>query len=223
LSDLPLERAQEAIRKGETEQARRILVAFIEKQPKSAAGWRLLSQCVEKESEAIFCLERALKLDPGDEQARLALARLHGRRQPASAVSSQPGHPGDTQPMQVVAPDLQASREKPPPTTLQTKIPEKSRSMPWKDGEEEAERRTIQRPRNWPLAFGFALVALVLLLAIAGPSLAPRDPLEEHNIFQIQGQWHIPPLDPLTPATPSAPTTSAAISPPACCGPSAPP
>ncbi|HEX9615785.1 MAG TPA: PQQ-binding-like beta-propeller repeat protein [Anaerolineales bacterium] len=201
MSTHPLERAKEAIQQGDTALARRILVAFLEKQPASAAGWRLLAQCVEKESETIFCLERALKLDPGDEQTRRALTRLHGQRGSGSAGAPQVEKPSaTTQPVRVAAPAREFSQEE--QLAEGAKKPGKGEPLPLKNGIGDTPLNPYKTLRNWPLALGLVLVALVLLLAIAGPSLAPRDPLEEHNIFQIEGQWQIPPLNPLTPGYP---------------------
>jgi peptide/nickel transport system permease protein len=39
---------------------------------------------------------------------------------------------------------------------------------------------------------------LVIFIAIAGPSLAPRDPTEENVIIQVGDEWHVPPFDALT-------------------------
>jgi peptide/nickel transport system permease protein len=158
-----IERANAALHRGEKARARKILVAFLEQQPKNAAGWYLLAQCVEKESETIFCLERVLILDPDHEGARQALSRLHRK----------PGH------------GKAGERKIEPPGS--------------KNGPEEPDAAPQKVTRNWLLALGLVLVAMILFLAIAGPSLAPRDPLEEKNIFQFEGEWKIPPLNPLTP------------------------
>lgn len=54
---------------------------------------------------------------------------------------------------------------------------------------------STSKRRNWPLIVGVLLVAVILFLGIIGPKIAPRDPLEENNIIQIDGKWHIPPFD----------------------------
>jgi peptide/nickel transport system permease protein len=58
------------------------------------------------------------------------------------------------------------------------------------------------RKRNWPLILGLALVAFVLLLAVAGPSLAPKDPREQKLIIQVNGEWRTPPYPAFTPGYP---------------------
>jgi ABC-type dipeptide/oligopeptide/nickel transport system permease subunit len=60
--------------------------------------------------------------------------------------------------------------------------------------------RILHRRRfkiNWPLLLGILLIGGVVYLAINGPSLAPRDPLEENLIIrdEADGEWHIPPFE----------------------------
>jgi ABC-type dipeptide/oligopeptide/nickel transport system permease subunit len=57
----------------------------------------------------------------------------------------------------------------------------------------------VRSPRikiNWTLSIGILLIAGVACLAIAGPSIAPRDPLQENRILrdELTGEWHIPPF-----------------------------
>jgi ABC-type dipeptide/oligopeptide/nickel transport system permease subunit len=60
---------------------------------------------------------------------------------------------------------------------------------------DEMERRHAPRKHiNWSLLLGSLIVFLVLLLAFIGPSIAPRDPMEENVILQIDGKWLIPPF-----------------------------
>lgn len=67
------------------------------------------------------------------------------------------------------------------------------------------DENTMTPPRrgvNWPLGVGLALVLLVMFLAIAGPALAPRDPLAENLVIQVEGKWLIPPYPIFTPGFP---------------------
>lgn len=57
----------------------------------------------------------------------------------------------------------------------------------------------METPRpsiNWPLRLGSILVGLLMLLAIVGPTLAPRDPLERTLIAEIDGQIRGTPFPP---------------------------
>jgi peptide/nickel transport system permease protein len=52
--------------------------------------------------------------------------------------------------------------------------------------------------RNWHLLIGCLVVLLVAAIAIVGPFLAPKDPLEEHTIIQIGDDWEVPPFPAFT-------------------------
>ena len=47
---------------------------------------------------------------------------------------------------------------------------------------------------NWPLVVGAILVALVVLVAVAGPWLAPQDPMARTSVLNIGGEWVGPPF-----------------------------
>ena len=67
----------------------------------------------------------------------------------------------------------------------------------------QGSKDTIPRRRvNWPLLAGLALVTLITIIAIVGPSIAPKDPTEELNITMIEGQWYVPPFEIGTPGYP---------------------
>src|SRR3989337_4263357 len=58
------------------------------------------------------------------------------------------------------------------------------------------------RRTNWSLITGGLLVLLVAALAIAGPKLAPRDPLEENPVIKVGDQWDTRPFAAFTPGFP---------------------
>ncbi len=47
---------------------------------------------------------------------------------------------------------------------------------------------------NWSLLIGGLIVLLIAIVAVAGPQLAPRDPLEENAILKVGDSWKIPPF-----------------------------
>ncbi len=51
-----------------------------------------------------------------------------------------------------------------------------------------------KKSRNWPLLVGSILVALVLFVAVAGPWLAPQDPMARTSVLNIDGEWVGPPF-----------------------------
>jgi ABC-type dipeptide/oligopeptide/nickel transport system permease subunit len=58
------------------------------------------------------------------------------------------------------------------------------------------------RRTNWSLITGGLLVLLIAALAIAGPKLAPRDPLEENPVIKVGDQWDTRPFAAFTPGFP---------------------
>lgn len=51
---------------------------------------------------------------------------------------------------------------------------------------------------NWPLVTGLALLAFIVFLAVAGPALAPQDPVETHTVAQVNGVFVPVPYPPFT-------------------------
>ena len=47
---------------------------------------------------------------------------------------------------------------------------------------------------NWSLRLGSLIVLLTVIVVIAGPKLAPRDPAEENAIVRVGDEWKIPPF-----------------------------
>jgi peptide/nickel transport system permease protein len=47
----------------------------------------------------------------------------------------------------------------------------------------------LKRRRNWPLIIGFVLVLCIFLLAVFGPSVALRDPLETNTVVKVGDEW----------------------------------
>jgi len=68
--------------------------------------------------------------------------------------------------------------------------------------EQETKDTPPRKRANWPLIAGLVLVTIIAIIAIMGPTIAPKDPTEEHNITMIDGQWYIPPFDIGTPGYP---------------------
>lgn len=65
-----------------------------------------------------------------------------------------------------------------------------------------AEDASPPRKINWSIIVGLLLITLITILAIIGPNIAPKDPGEEINITQIDGEWYVPPFDIGTPGYP---------------------
>lgn len=53
--------------------------------------------------------------------------------------------------------------------------------------------------QNWPLLLGSLIIGLVVVLALIGPSIAPRDPLEENPVIRVGDRWLTRPFPAFTP------------------------
>ncbi len=54
--------------------------------------------------------------------------------------------------------------------------------------------RHVRRRVNGPLILGIVMVTLVMVVAVAGPQLAPADPLAETKVLEVGGTWMTPPF-----------------------------
>lgn len=87
-----LDQAVRYLKQGVPEAARPILVRYLQNHPRSDVGWYLLSFAVPEHSRQVECLQRALRLNPGNAKARERLSSLTGTaavNQPPSFSTSQ--------------------------------------------------------------------------------------------------------------------------------------
>ncbi len=56
----------------------------------------------------------------------------------------------------------------------------------------------VKHPINWPLSLGLIIVGFTLFIALLGPSIAPRNPLEEQRVIQHGDVWISAPYPPFT-------------------------
>lgn len=79
----PLQQAVEHLRAGRVDSARQLLVAYLRSNPGSDAGWYLLSFTLSNPSQQQEALQRAVRLNPGNDRARARLAKLSAAGSPA--------------------------------------------------------------------------------------------------------------------------------------------
>ncbi len=65
-----------------------------------------------------------------------------------------------------------------------------------------SEKKVHVTPANWSLILGGLVVLIIVLLAIFGPTIAPKDPLERFRVLHTGEGWEIPPYSPFTPGFP---------------------
>lgn len=76
----PVQRAVELARQGKKRQARDLLMALVEENPRQASAWWVLSQLISDEEEQAIALANVLALNPSHQRARQRLVRLQYRR-----------------------------------------------------------------------------------------------------------------------------------------------
>ena len=75
-------RAISHLRLGNTVEAKRILAACVKEDPEDVAAWLGLAKCVGDDEQVRFCLDRVLAMDARNSEARAALRRLQGGKEP---------------------------------------------------------------------------------------------------------------------------------------------
>ena len=76
MADTDLQRAIQAVRRGDGDEARRILAALIGDDPQNEDAWLWLSQVVRTDRQRRECLERVLRINPENRLAQAGLQRL---------------------------------------------------------------------------------------------------------------------------------------------------
>ncbi len=68
---------------------------------------------------------------------------------------------------------------------------------------EDAIAQQIRRKKiNWSLVVGLFIIFVITFLAVIGPQVAPKDPLEEVLIIKVGDEWQVPPFRLFTPGYP---------------------
>ncbi|MDP1546017.1 MAG: hypothetical protein Q8L87_08345 [Anaerolineales bacterium] len=74
--------ADYTFQRGNRELAKKYLTEYLAAHPADEAGWMLMARIVEKQEEIIQCYERVLKLNPGNNEARIGLTRTRSKNNP---------------------------------------------------------------------------------------------------------------------------------------------
>src|SRR5512143_4236199 len=71
-----LRRAAAYLQAGKPQLARPLLIEAVRQQPDSEESWLLLSQAVTEQQQKIDCLQRVLRINPGNVEAQARLQQL---------------------------------------------------------------------------------------------------------------------------------------------------
>lgn len=172
--------AVKALRRGDKAAAKDILARLLKSDNKNVKYWLWMSGAVESNNERLFCLQTALKLDPANEAAKRGLSML-GKLSPQK--DAQPAGESIQRPHPPVSPPAPKS------------IPRPAREISTQGGIKTRRRkkRFSLKKVNWYWIFGTTLVLFMTLIAVFGPSLAPRDPMKENYALTANGKTHTPP------------------------------
>ncbi|MFC1879144.1 lamin tail domain-containing protein [Chloroflexota bacterium] len=108
MTDDTLNQAYDLIKSGDKLAARNLLGTYLKAQPDDEDGWTLLYYCVSRPQQKRQCLERVLQINPQNQKARQALAKLDAGGEspvsdrlndsPSTAEASTPPDPQDVSP-----------------------------------------------------------------------------------------------------------------------------
>jgi len=85
-----LQRAISLIKSGQKKQGGKILVELVKQQPKNESAWLWLSDCVNDNKQKIFCLNRALEINPNNNEVRKVIQKLRSEEQDIQFIDNPP-------------------------------------------------------------------------------------------------------------------------------------
>ncbi len=169
---------EDLLKAGKLHQARLILAEQLKVNPNSTRAWWLMSQALTDQNRQVDCLQRLLRLDPGDERAKERLAELNKPQELLPSIS-----PFSTS----VAPVEMKSADEIPALPAWAAHSEAPIQPPAEEMEDEISppvSETQASPRSKRLLVGglFLLVILVILIISGLLMLSNRRRLAESQL-----------------------------------------
>ena len=75
--------------RGNRELARKYLVELLTLHPEDEPAWMLLARVVEEKERKVECYNKVLKINPGNNEAKIAIARLESKTLPLTTAYNQ--------------------------------------------------------------------------------------------------------------------------------------
>jgi len=173
-----LRQAGKLIRAGRSAEARPVLARYLQQHPDSEEGWLLLSMVLRDRAQQIDCLERVLKINPGNGLARERLAQFRVAAQAPPASPSAP--PFEERPGP--APQVVSSKPSTPAPVAQVSLaqgklawpapgaklerPGRPGAQPGKPGTASSSASPEAKPRRGARVLWIALLVLLSLAAL---------------------------------------------------------
>jgi hypothetical protein len=160
------DQATQALKAGDTLQARNLLTQLVKTDPQNAQAWLMLSACWNEPEKKRYCLEKASSLQPDDPQIRQALSELAaGSGEHAAAIPTfeQNGLP-PVELAAVAAADTPAEGTPPLKTAPDEAAPA---GQPTAGQKTKAKRPAVARKKktNWLAQAGMLVLLLIVALA----------------------------------------------------------
>jgi hypothetical protein len=76
MSEQELNQAIGLFKQGNKDEAGKVLTDLLQREPENESAWLWLAACSTKPEDRRFCLEKSLEINPGNEKARIALAKI---------------------------------------------------------------------------------------------------------------------------------------------------
>lgn len=190
--------ARHLINKGHIAEARQLLQQAAGLQPDSAEAWLMLA-AVSPPQASLEYAQKAANADPHHPAVREALAWARRRVEDAERIQLEL----PPSPRVIKSPSNRLPLPAPPSIKFSPPLPEAAPATTSALAPQPAARPARPpaawnlRHFNWPLLFGGLLVLLVSFVAVFGPRLAPRDPMEELHVAQVGDTWLTAPYAPL--------------------------
>jgi len=173
-----LRQAGKLIRAGRSAEARPVLARYLQQHPDSEEGWLLLSMVLRDRAQQIDCLERVLKINPGNGLARERLAQFRVAAQAPPAAPAAP--PFEERPGP--APQVVSSKPSTPAPVAQVSLaqgklawpapgaklerPGRPGAQPGKPGTASSSASPEAKPRRGARVLWIALLVLLTLAAL---------------------------------------------------------
>ncbi len=177
--------ARDALSRGDSTTARRLVAQVLIAEPANEQAWLLMARLATNREQVIDCLERALRINPDNPATRHALQAM-ARVRPAPPIATVPLAIKPLAAPANEALNAPAGRSEPHPAKPVTLLPVEEAPTPI---------RPPKRKRNYAMVIGSLIVFIIVVIAIIGPRVAPQDPMQEHAILQVEGKWYIPPFN----------------------------
>ena len=165
-----LRKALALLKEGKPKAAQPLLVSVLQEYPNTEQAWYALSYCVSDLKDQIYALEQVLRINPENEGASLRLNKF--KKQIAAQAAPQK----EEAPAEVLVPPERPAKEKVPAANFSERF------------------RLFFRRMNWYLFLGFIMVLLTVVVAVLGPSLAPKDPNAQFQVVNHNDQWFTSPF-----------------------------